>query len=65
MSDLKWCAFVEKVCGDEGFVFGEICDRLRANDDYQLAYTTFKCGASDRVLRMLLQRALGKMTRRR
>ena len=61
MSDLKWIAFVEKVCEAEGLVFSEVVERLRADDDYHLAYVTSKEGASDRVLRMLLQRALGKM----
>jgi len=63
MSDLLWMQFVAQILTDLGVTDEAdrlvLIDKIRRRDDYKLAYVQWKGGASDRVVKMLLQRAIG------
>jgi len=60
MSDLLWLQIVEGFLETEaaGGDLEALRGKLLASDGAKLAYTQWICGASDRVVRMLLRRAL-------
>ena len=56
--DGRWVKLVADVVEGCDCEFGEVIDRLRKNDWYQLAHAQFVGGATPRVVARLLRRAM-------
>ena len=61
MGALRWCQLVADVCVAKGATDNEIVDRLRKGEYYLLAKRQCDMGASDRVVTMLLARAIAEI----
>jgi len=58
MTDLRWCQLVADTCVERSVVYKDAVARLQTSETYLLAKRQFDAGASDRVLKGLLVRAL-------
>ena len=67
MTDDQWLRIVRGAVEGRGGRLDDHIAALRENESYSLAYTQYRCGATPRVVAMLLQRAMNEvgLTRRK
>ncbi len=61
MGDLIWFQIVEGACHGRGTNYTKIIGLLRESEHYRLARQRFNAGASEKVVRMFLDRALSEI----